>query len=247
MRPIAALSVLALALPLAAQEPKLPDAKAFDKLVVDTLRDVHNKGADLYNTRKDFEGTYRLYQGALVTVRPLLAHHAAAQKIIDEGLAAAEKETTVAQKAFRLHEAIEAVRAHLKGDTAKKPQDKKPEEKKPEVKKPGEKKPPETKPEEKKPEKPSTTANIRGKVRMEGHALTAGEVVFVSLDKSKPIVVRVPILSDGTYAPRNGLPPGRYVVIVSGMGVPQKYQLTTTSGLTVEVRDTPSEFNIALL
>src|SRR5262245_31489695 len=53
----------------AADDPKpLMDAKAFDKLVVDTLRDVHDRGADLYNTKKDYPGAYRLYQGSLLTV-----------------------------------------------------------------------------------------------------------------------------------------------------------------------------------
>src|SRR5262245_9066518 len=89
----------------AADDPKLPDVKAFDKLVIDTLRDVHNKGADLYNTSKDFAGAYRLYQGALVTIRPLLAHRPDAQKIIDESFSATEKETEAARKAFLLHEA----------------------------------------------------------------------------------------------------------------------------------------------
>lgn len=104
----------------AADDPKLPDVKAFDKLVVDTLRDVHNKGADLYNTSKDFPGAYRMYQGALVAVRPLLGHRADAQKLIDAGLLAAEKETDAARKAFVLHETIEAVRKDLKTAAAEK-------------------------------------------------------------------------------------------------------------------------------
>ena len=57
----------------AADEPKLPDVKAFDKLVVDALRDVHNKGADLYNTAEDHAGAYRMYQGALLAVRAAVA------------------------------------------------------------------------------------------------------------------------------------------------------------------------------
>ncbi len=165
---------LALALGLGtarADDPKLPDAKAFDKLVIDTLRDVHNKGADLYNTSKDFTGAYRLYQGALTTVRPLLAHRPEAQKIIDTGLAAADKEPETARKAFVLHEAIEGVRKNLKAaiaekkpDDMKKPDDKKPDDKKPtdppkkpdEPKKPVDppKKPEDKKPEEKKPTEP---------------------------------------------------------------------------------------------
>jgi hypothetical protein len=98
----------------AADEPKLPDTKAFDKLVIDSLRAVHNKGVELYNTLKDYLGAYRLYQGALETVRPLLAHRPEAQKLIDTGLATAEKEIDAARRAFILHETIEAVRKNLK-------------------------------------------------------------------------------------------------------------------------------------
>ena len=121
----------------AADEPKLPDVKAFDKLVIDALRDIHNKGADLYNGSKDFYGAYRLYQGSLETVRPLLAHRPEAQKLIDTGLAAADKEADPARRAFLLHDTIEGVRKNLKAaigqqkaDTppVKQPDDKKPAE-----------------------------------------------------------------------------------------------------------------------
>ena len=112
--------VVLLSAPLApaADDPKLPDVKAFDKLVVDSLREVHNKGADLYNTSKDFAGTFRLYQGALETVRPLLAHRPEVQKLIETGLAAADKETDAGRKAFVLHETIENVRKSLKAAIA---------------------------------------------------------------------------------------------------------------------------------
>ena len=151
----------------AADDPKLPDTKAFDKLVIDTLRAVHNKGADLYNTAKDFAGAYRIYEGALVTVRPLLAHRPDAQKIIDAGLDAAEKKADIDQKAFVLHETIEAVRKNLKAAITEKPAEKKPVEKKPEeAKKPEEKMPDKKKTEEpkkptepvKKPEEPTKPA-----------------------------------------------------------------------------------------
>jgi hypothetical protein len=233
---------LALVFPatLWAQERKLPDAKAFDKLVVDTLRDVHNQGADLYNISKDFTGTYRMYHGALLTVRPLLAHHPAAQKLIDEGLAAADKEANTAQKAFRLHETIEAVRAHLKGDTAKKPVESKPKDKQPVETKTKEKQP------VKKPMGAGGGPGFHGTVTLKGQPLMAGDVVFVSLDKPKPIVIAAAIQGNGQYAPLEAIPPGKYVVIVTGKGVPEKYQLTTTSGLTTEVQPPPSVFNIAL-
>jgi hypothetical protein len=119
---------------LLADDPKLPDVKAYDKLVVESLRDVHNKGADLFNESNDFIGTYRMYQGALLTVHPLLAHRPTAQKVIVDGLAAAEKETILSRKAFKLHETIEVVRTQLRtgGEPTPKPE----ESKKPTVKKP---------------------------------------------------------------------------------------------------------------
>ncbi len=238
--PIAALAVLFSATIAAADDPKLPDAKAFDKLVVDSLRDVHNAGADLYNMSKDFTGTYRMYQGALLTVRPLLAHRPAAQKIIDDGIAASDKETGVAQKAFKLHEAIEGVRSLLKGETVKK-DEKKPEGKKPEGKKP---------PEDKNP-RPAPTAfgsgpGFRGTVTFKGKPLAGGDVIFVSLDQPKPRVFAATIQDNGQYAPMEVVPPGKYVVVVQGKGVPEKYQLTTTSGLTADVGPPPSVFDIAL-
>lgn len=106
--------VAALAVNVSADDPKLPDVKAFDKLVIDALRGAHNKGADLYNEGRDFAGAFRVYQGALMTVQPLLGHRPEAQKLIDTGLEAAEKEPDPARKAFLLHEAIEAVRKNLK-------------------------------------------------------------------------------------------------------------------------------------
>jgi hypothetical protein len=209
----------------AADDPKLPDVKEFDKLVVDTLREVHNVGADLYNESKDFAGAYRIYQGALLTVRPLLAHRPAVQKIIDDGFAAAAKESNMAQKAFKLHDAIQGVRANLKGEAPKKPDDKKTDDKK--------------------PKDPTPTGAVggpgfRGTVRLKGQPLTAGEITFVSLDKPKPQVISATMQGNGQYAPLEAVPPGKYVVIVTGKGVPEKYQLTTTSGLTIEVTGLPS-------
>lgn len=91
-----------------------PETAAFDKQVRDALGEVHNRGADLYNLAKDYPGAYRLYEGSLRTVRPLLAHRSSVQKRIDAGLAAAEKEADPALRAFLLHQAIEAAREELK-------------------------------------------------------------------------------------------------------------------------------------
>ena len=57
-RPLSLLTAAALALvggavvtqgTAAAADPKLPDVKAYDKALIDSLREVHNKGAELYN------------------------------------------------------------------------------------------------------------------------------------------------------------------------------------------------------
>lgn len=244
---------VALTASAAAQEPKLPDARAFDKLVSDSLRDVHDKGATIYNDDKDFAGTFRLYQGALATVRPLLAHRPAAQKLIDTGLATADKvpdaegKPDFARKAFVLHETIEAVRKELKtGFTVPKPEDKKPPEKKPEDKKLVDppKKPvdPPKKPEEKKqPTAPTGTVTVQGK------PLALGNIVFVTLGERLPRTFSTTVVN-GNYRFLDGdqWPAGKYVVIVTGAGVPEKYTLTTTSGLTLALGAGPAQFDIEL-
>jgi hypothetical protein len=240
-RHLAAPAVLVLATIVSAQEPKLPDVKTFDKLVVDTLRDVHNRGADLYNLKKEFEGTYRMYHGSLLTVRPLLGHRPEAQKLIDDGLAAAEKEMSMAHKAIRLHETIEAVRSNLKGESVRKSDDKKPKDKKPEDMKSGGSTGKGTR-----PVAAAGGPGFRGTVTLKGQPLPAGEVILVSLDKPKPIVIAATIQGDGQYAPMEVVPPGKYVVIVKGKAVPEKYQLTTTSGLQIDVQGQPAMFDIDL-
>lgn len=246
------LSSLVLALLLVAsaeaQDPKLPDVRAFDKMVSDSLRDVHDKGATIYNDEKDFAGTFRMYQGALATVRPLLAHRPAAQKLIDTGLAAADKvpdaegKPDFARKAFVLHETIEAVRKELKAAfTAPKPPEKKPEDKKPvdPPKKPVD--PP------KKPVDPPKKPNdkLSGTVTVKGQPLAEGEVTVVTLGAAVPRTFTATV-KDGKYAFAEALPAGKYVVIVTGKGVPEKYALTNSSALRFDLAAGAANFDIAL-
>jgi hypothetical protein len=219
-----------------ADDPKpVIDAKAFDKLIVDSLKEVHNRGADLYNLGKDFAGAYRMYEGGLLAVRPLLGHRPDEQKAIDEGLVAAEKEPEANRKAFILHETIEKVRAALRAPV-------------PEPKKPAEAAP---MPKAKEPGDTAKAAKgggpgLRGTVTLKGKPLAEGEVIFVSLDQPKPRVFTAKIQADGQYAPMEVVPPGKYVVTVTGKGVPEKFQTTTTSGLRVEVQAPPFVFDIVL-
>jgi hypothetical protein len=234
------LASLALALLLTAsagaQEPKLPDVRAFDKMVSDSLRDVHDKGATIYNDANDFAGAFRLYEGALAAVRPLLAHRPAAQKLIDTGFAAADKvpemegKPNFARKAFLLHETIEAVRKELKtGFTEPTP-----------PKKPEDKKPPEKKPEEKKP-----ADKLSGTVTLQGKPLAEGEVTLVTLDAKVPRTFTAAV-KDGKYTFAEALPVGKFVVIVTGKGVPEKYTLTNTSALTFALAAGPAQFDLDL-
>ena len=85
-----------------------------------------------------------------------------------------------------------------------------------------------------------------GKVMVKGQPLTAAEVTLVSLDQAKPRVFTTAIQADGTYAFADPLPPGKYVVIVTAKAVPEKYQLTTTSGLVLTVGPGPATFDLDL-
>lgn len=226
----------------AAQDAKpVVDAKAFDKLVVDSLRAVHNKGADLYNETKDFAGAYRMYQGALVAVKPLLGHRPAVQKMIDDGLTAAEKDLDMARRAFLLHETIEAARKELKtGLTEMKTPDPKPTD------------PPEKKEKEAKPKNAGGVPiaaggpGLFGIVTLKGQPLPGGDVIFVSLDQPVPRVFTAAVQDNGRYAPMEVVPDGKYVVTVNGPGVPEPYKTTTTSPLRAEITMKPFRFDIEL-
>src|SRR5262249_37994430 len=74
--------------------------KEQEKQIVDTLKEVANKGAELFNKQQDYAGCYRLYEGAVITVRPLLASRPELQKAIDTSLAQAAAEPSAVEKAF---------------------------------------------------------------------------------------------------------------------------------------------------
>src|SRR6476620_1299211 len=87
---------------------------AADRRTLETLKAVHNRGADLYNAG-EHAAAFRLYQGALLVARGFLDHCPPVLKVIDDGLHEVEATEAGARlKAFRLHEVIEQVRADLK-------------------------------------------------------------------------------------------------------------------------------------
>ncbi len=103
---------LALAVPASAGDKEgggSPDHKALDGQVFKALRDVINKGADLYNSG-DQAGCYRLYEGALMSIEPLLAHKPKLQEAVKAGLARAAANPNFGRRAFDLRAVIDQVR-----------------------------------------------------------------------------------------------------------------------------------------
>jgi hemoglobin len=108
-----------------------------DKRVFAVLGRVINEGAALYNPpARDRAGCYRLYQGALLALQPLLDHRPDLKDAIDDGIAAAEKQTDAGDRAFTLRGVIDRIRAEVKD---RKPKDKMPDDKQPDDKKPRDK------------------------------------------------------------------------------------------------------------
>jgi len=98
---------------LAAQETKDEPRLALEKQIGEALRDIHNRGAELYNAG-DPVGCYRLFQGVLLSYRPLLNHRPEVAKMIENGLIEAEKNPSLPRRAFMLHELIVNLRDTMK-------------------------------------------------------------------------------------------------------------------------------------
>ena len=88
------------------------DRKALDTALYNTLRDVINKGADMYNNG-DMTGCYRLFEGALLTAKPMLDHRPELQNSIAKAMASADGDAVTYRRAFALRAALDKVRAEL--------------------------------------------------------------------------------------------------------------------------------------
>lgn len=106
MKATVAVVVLASAGGLSAQDER----KGFDGQVYKTLREVINRGADMYNSG-DYAGCYRLFEGALITVKPLLDHRPDVQKSIDRGLDSASRSPDMRRRAWALRTTLDDVRS----------------------------------------------------------------------------------------------------------------------------------------
>ena len=248
-------------------------AAQLDRAAIDTLKEVHDLGAKLYNAG-DGPGCLRLYEGALRTAKGFLVHRPKVQSDIQKALDAMTATTGEREQAFELHKVIERVRTDLK--LAEKAEAKavpapasmiptptpKPDAKpapvpvptpvpepeptpapKVEMKpapKPTEKPIPEPKPTEKTiPEPkpvPKATAGVSGRVTLDGAPLPEAEVMFVSVDQSRPRVFFVATDAQGKFALKTPAPDGEYRVAISGAKVPAKYATVGASPLTVAIK-----------
>jgi hemoglobin len=96
------------------QAAAAPD-KNTDALVFSTLREVINRGADLYNPpNSDYAGCWHFYEGALISVRPFLAQRPALQEKITKGLSDAYNESSIAARAFVLRKVIDEIRSAVR-------------------------------------------------------------------------------------------------------------------------------------
>jgi truncated hemoglobin YjbI len=82
--------------------------KEIDAHINKTLRTVINQGADLYNSG-DWAGCYRLYEGALLALKPFLEHYPDLQKDIDAGVLNAARTPQLADRAFVLRDVINKI------------------------------------------------------------------------------------------------------------------------------------------
>ncbi len=103
-----------------AQEKPRPDDKkadaglaAIDRGIEAGLFEVIGRGVEMFNKQADPAGCARLYEGALLAVKPLLGHRPALQKTIEQGIAKARRESTWEDSAFAYRAVLDEVRATI--------------------------------------------------------------------------------------------------------------------------------------
>jgi hypothetical protein len=233
------------------------DSKAIDQGIHASLKDVINHGAGLFNKFQDHYGCYRIFDGGLRAIRPLLAHHPDLQKAIDEGLESAEQMPAVAQRAFALRRVLDQVRSRLGPaappagkdksddkvtpkttadkniDIAKDKKDKKIEEVK----------------------LPPGTARVLGKVMFStGAPAPSGYLTLIGADQAKFSAF---IRADGTFAFKTPIPRGDYIVIIEAalkddplaaknVPIPEYYRNALQSPLRVSVAPGNNTFDFRL-
>jgi outer membrane biosynthesis protein TonB len=234
-----------------------------------SLRDVINVGAKMFNDQGDHVGCYRLYQGSLLSVRPFLGKDF--QLKIDAGMAKAEKLSSFADRAFELRRILDEVRASTKPPATKeakkidekkkedkkkedqKRDDKKKETKKVDEKKNDEKKADDKKKDAKKAEAKSEQAQVAGKISFQGKAIHGGHSVLLVGANGKKYSST--IQKDGSFQFKTPIPFGKYGVAIEPIPgeankasvLPPRYSTGKTSGLTIRVDSDTQNVELNLL
>src|SRR5258708_22868568 len=101
IRPLSPLFALLAVAPARGAEIKTPvERSTNDRLTLDTLTAIHNRGAALFNNG-DPAGCYRLFQGALIAVRPVLPKDL--HEVVDAALAEAERDSSPSPRPLLPH------------------------------------------------------------------------------------------------------------------------------------------------
>jgi hypothetical protein len=98
------------------EETKEQANPELDKQIYNSLHDIINHGADLYNLQEDYSGCYRVYEGALLGLRPVLSHRPQLQKAITAGIEEANEEPRLWRRAFLLRRVIDEIRLDIRKD-----------------------------------------------------------------------------------------------------------------------------------
>lgn len=218
--------------------PPKHDASVLDA----ALKRLINVGAELFNESGDHAGCYRVYQGGLLSIQPVLPGDLRAR--IDAAFRAAEQTPRYSDKAFELRKALDDVRVWAKQQAAGPP----PAVTKADVvKKEG---PPAKKIEVK---IDPNLGQVAGKLTHNGQPAPPGFVTLVGTDGRR---FSTSILPDGTYRFRTGLTPGKYrvaiertpgAVIPKKLDIPERYRSESTSGITIDVVRGQQIFDIELV
>src|SRR5580700_5137529 len=110
------LLALLLAAPFARADNRPVERSTNDRLIIDALAKLHDRGASLFNAG-DYAGCYRLFQGSLSTIKLVLPPDL--QDEIDRGLTQADSEVDPIRRALVLHDLIEGVRKKLHATAGK--------------------------------------------------------------------------------------------------------------------------------
>jgi len=123
---ILALAAVAIALPKPLPADQGESGKTLEKNLDAGLRDVINHGAAIFNNQGDYAGCYRLFEGALQAVKPLLGNYPELQKKIAAALGEANLLPSMHDRAHALRKVLGEVRNTINPPAEKRTEDKPP-------------------------------------------------------------------------------------------------------------------------